>query len=192
MPLDPIIRNLLDAAAQMDLPPFESLTPDEARARILPLMGTPEDVARTEDRSIPRPNGEIPVRTYWPAGDTPFPLLVCFHGGGWVIGSIESHDMTCRSLANAAGCAVVSVDYRLAPEHKFPVPLEDCYAAAVYIAEHAAEFEGDGSRLAVGGDSAGGNLAAAVSLMARDRGGPSIAFQLLVYPVTDLSLETPS
>jgi acetyl esterase len=192
MPLDPIIRNLLDAAAKMDLPPFESLTPDEARARILPLMGTPEEVARTQDRSIPGPNGDIPVRTYWPAGEAPLPLLVYFHGGGWVIGSIESHDMTCRSLANASGCAVVSVDYRLAPEHTFPAPLEDCYAAAVYIAEHAAEFDGDGSRLAVGGDSAGGNLAAAVSLMARDRGGPSITFQLLVYPVTDRSFGTAS
>lgn len=192
MPLDPVVKNLLDAAAQLNLPPFDELTPEEARERILPAIGAPEEVARIQDRTIPGPNGDIAVRMYQPEGEAPFPLFVYFHGGGWVLGSIESHDMTCRSLANASGCTVVSVDYRLAPEHKFPVPLEDCYAAATYVAEHASEFNGDASRLAVGGDSAGGNLAAAVSLMARDRGGPRIAFQLLVYPVTDWSFDTPS
>jgi acetyl esterase len=110
---------------------------------------------------------------------------VYFHGGGWVTGNVDAYDPTCRSLANAAGCVVVSVDYRLAPEHKFPAAPEDCYAAVQWVAASAAEFGGDPSRLAVGGDSAGGNLAAVVSHMARDRGGPPLAFQLLVYPVTD-------
>jgi acetyl esterase len=194
MPLDPIVKMMIDATADLNLPPWETLTPDEVRAqmRARPQIGKPEDVARVEDRSIPGPNGPIPVRIYQPEGEAPFPLLVYFHGGGWVIGDIESHDMLCRSLANASGCVVASVDYRLSPEHKYPVPLDDCYAATKYFAEHAAEFNGDPSRLAVGGDSAGGNLATVVSLIARDRGGPTIGFQLLVYPVIDFNFNTPS
>ncbi len=192
MPVDPIVQALLDATVQMNLPPFESLTPAEARAQMRQTVGTPEEVARIEDRVIPGPHGDIPVRVYEPKGVGPFPLLVYFHGGGWVIGDIESHDMPCRSLANASGCVVVSVDYRLAPEHKFPVPLDDCFAATAYVAEHASQFNGDASRLAVGGDSAGGNLAAVVAQMARDRGGPPIKFQLLVYPVTNFDFGTVS
>ena len=194
MPLDPIVKMLIDAVAESNLPPWETLTPGEVRAqyRARPPIGTPEEVAQIENRTIPGPRGVIPVRVYQPKGDAPFPLLVYFHGGGWVIGDIETHDMTCRSLANASGCVVVSVDYRLSPEHKYPEPMEDCYAATKYVAEHAAEFNGDASRLAVGGDSAGGNLAAVVSLVARDRGGPAIGFQLLVYPVIDFNFNTPS
>ena len=194
MPLDPIVKTLIDAVAKLNLPPWDALSPDEARAEMRgrPPIGTPENVARIEDRSIQGPNGSIPVRVYQPDGEAPFPMLVYFHGGGWVIGDIETHDMTCRSLANASGCVIVSVDYRLSPEHKYPAPLEDCYAAVKYVAEHATEYNGDASRLAVGGDSAGGNLAAVVSLVARDRGGPSIGFQLLVYPVTDFNFNTPS
>jgi len=119
-------------------------------------------------------------------------VLVFFHGGGWVIGNLDTHDMVCRALANAAGCLVVSVDYRLAPEARFPAAAEDCYAATAWVAEHARSLGGDGSRIAVGGDSAGGNLSASVALMARDRGGPPIAFQLLIYPVAAADFETAS
>jgi acetyl esterase len=192
MPVDPVVQQVLDEIAKLDAPSFESMTPEQARAIPRLRMGTPEAVARIEDRTVPGPDGAIPVRVYQPAGEPPSPLLVYFHGGGWVIGSLDSHDVTCRALANASGCVVVSIGYRLAPEHKFPAPAEDCYAATRYVADHAAEFGGDPSRLAVGGDSAGGNLAAAVTLMVRERGGPRVTFQLLIYPVTDFRFDTPS
>jgi acetyl esterase len=145
-------------------------------------------VAKVEDREIPGPAGPIPVRIYWPLGATgTLPLITYFHGGGWVICDLDSHDGSCRALANETGSVVVSVDYRLAPEHRFPAPAEDSYAAMVWAAEHAAELGADASRHAVAGDSAGGNLAAVVALMARDRNGPALRFQLLVYPVTDVS-----
>jgi len=192
MPVAPEIQTILDAIKALNVPAWDTLTPEEARAMPRMALGAPEEVARIEDRSIPGPAGSIPVRVYTPAGDAPFPILVFFHGGGWVIGDLESHDPVCRALANAAACVVVSVDYRRAPEARFPAAAEDCFAATAYVAGHAAEFGGDPSRLAVGGDSAGGNLAAVVSLMARDRRGPRIAFQLLVYPVTDFNFETAS
>ena len=125
------------------------------------------------------------MRVYRPAADGTFPVLVYFHGGGWVIGGLDTHDGTCRLLCRDAGCVVVSVDYRLAPEHRYPAAAEDCYAATQWLADHASEIGIDPARIAVGGDSAGGNLAAAVALMARDRGTPTLAFQLLIYPVTD-------
>ena len=118
-------------------------------------------------------------------GNSPFPLHVYFHGGGWVIGDLDSHDRLCRALTNAAGCVTVAVHYRLAPEHKFPAGLEDCYAATRWVAAHAASINGDASRIAVGGDSAGGTLATIVALMACDRGGPRLVYQLLIYPNTD-------
>ena len=132
------------------------------------------------------------MRIYTPPGSGPFPALVWFHGGGWVVGDLESADATARLLTLGAGCVVVSVDYRLAPEAKFPGPAEDCYAATRWVAEHAAEIGVSGNNLAVGGDSAGGNLAAAVCLMVKDRGGPPLGMQLLVYPVTDRNFETGS
>jgi acetyl esterase len=119
-------------------------------------------------------------------------MLVYFHGGGWVIGSLDTHDNSCRTLANSTGAIVVSIDYRLAPEHKFPAPLEDCYAAASWVVANAASLGGDAERVAIGGDSAGGNLTAAVALMARDKGGPRFTHQLLVYPVTDAACDTRS
>jgi acetyl esterase len=188
MPLDPEAKMLLEQLTTV-VRPFEELSVEEARAAIVTLSaaaGEGEPVARVENRTLPGPRGEIPVRVYTPEGRAPFPVLVYFHGGGWVIGNLETHDGLCRHLANAAHCVVVSVDYRLAPEHPFPAPGEDAYAATRWVAGNAAALGGDAKRIAVGGDSAGGNLSAVVSLMARDRGGPPIVFQLLVYPATDL------
>ena len=187
MPLDPEAKMLLEQLTTV-VRPFDELSVVEARAAIVTLSaaaGEGEAVARVENRTVPGPRGEIPVRIYTPEGRAPFPVLVYFHGGGWVIGSLETHDGLCRHLANAAGAVVVSVDYRLAPEHPFPASGEDAYAATRWVAANAAVIGGDAKRIAVGGDSAGGNLAAVVSLMARDRGGPPLVFQLLVYPVTD-------
>jgi len=188
MPLDPEAKMLLEQLTTV-VKPFEELSVEEARAAIVTLSaaaGEGEPVARVENRTLPGPRGEIPVRVYTPEGRAPFPVLVYFHGGGWVIGNLETHDGLCRHLANAAHCVVVSVDYRLAPEHPFPASGEDAYAATRWVAGNAAALGGDAKRIAVGGDSAGGNLSAVVSLMARDRGGPPIVFQLLVYPATDL------
>jgi acetyl esterase len=132
------------------------------------------------------------VRIYTPAGASPHPVLVYFHGGGWVLCNLDTHDGTCRALANAAQCIVVSVDYRLAPEHKFPAALDDCYAATYWVAKNAANLGGDPSRIAIGGDSAGGNLTATVALKARDEGSPKLVHQLLVYPVTDARCDSGS
>jgi acetyl esterase len=198
MPLDPQAKQVLDminAAPSFDL----EGDPAEARA-FFEQMNVPDGsppAARVEDRTIPGPGGEIAVRIYAPEAPAPedagaLPVLVYFHGGGFVIGSIETHDGTCRQLARGADCVVVSVDYRLAPEHTFPAAPEDCYAATAWVAEHAAEIGADPARIAVGGDSAGGNLAAVVCLMARDRSGPALAHQLLIYPVTDYAFETGS
>jgi len=194
--LDPQMKLLLDtfnAAGPMFL---RAETPEQARAKMQALMEAnpvpPEEIYRAENRHIPGVAGEIPVRIYTPEGNPPMGVLVYYHGGGWVLGDLESHDRVCRSLANKAGCVVVSVDYRLAPEHVFPAAADDCYAATKWVAENAASLGADPARLAVGGDSAGGNLAAAVAMMARDQGGPAIAFQLLFYPVTDCALDTPS
>jgi len=187
MPLDPEAKMLLEQMTAV-VRPFDELSVEEARAAIVTLSaaaGEGEAVARVETRAVPGPRGEIPVRVYAPEGRAPFPALVYFHGGGWVIGNLETHDGLCRHLANAAGALVVSVDYRLAPEHPFPAPGEDAYTATRWVAANAGALGGDARRIAVGGDSAGGNLAAVVSLMARDRGGPPLVFQLLVYPVTD-------
>jgi acetyl esterase len=152
----------------------------------------PPPIARVEDRTVPSPDGEIPVRIYWPATAQVLPLFVYIHGGGWVIGNIEMTDHLCRAIANQTPCVVVSVEYRLAPETRFPGGLEDCYAATVWASEHASELGADASRLAVGGSSAGGNLAIAVALLARERGGPPIAYQLLAYPVADNDFATGS
>jgi len=165
---------------------LEEMSPSEVRSIMDEMAGIfPGPEVDTEDRTIPGPNGDIPVRIYRPEGDGPFPVVVFFHGGGFVIGSITSHDATCRSLCQKAGAVVVSVEYRLAPEYPFPAAPEDCYAATSWVSEHAVELGVNSSRLAVVGDSAGANLAAVVCLMAKERGGPPIAFQALVYPVTD-------
>ncbi|HJM89403.1 MAG TPA: alpha/beta hydrolase [Dehalococcoidia bacterium] len=188
MPLDAQARALLDAAAALNSPPLGSLTPEQTRAAGragAQPAANPEPVHRIENRTIPGPAGETPVRVYTPSGDPDLPLLVYFHGGGWVIGDLDMEDVAHRSIANQVGCVIVSVDYRLAPEHPFPAAIDDCYAATVWAAEHAAELGADPTRVAVGGWSAGGNLAAVVAQLARDRGGPALQHQVLVCPVVD-------
>jgi acetyl esterase len=192
MALDPQMKALLDQMAATNLQPFHKLTPQEARAARRAPQGEPEPVAHVEDRTIPGPGGEIPVRIYVPKGNGPFGVLVYFHGGGWVVGNIDMTDQPCRMLTNAGRCVTISVDYRLAPEHRFPAGPEDCYAATKWAADNAAALNCDAARIAVGGTSAGATLAAAVALMARDRGGPRVAYQLLVYPATTSALDTPS
>ncbi len=193
MPLDPQARVVLDQLAAMGLPAVNEVSPEQARAnmKLRPRAPGPE-VAKVEDRSIPGPDGDVPVRIYIPEGSGPFPILIWYHGGGWVIGDLESADGPSRHLCVGADCVVVSVDYRLAPETKFPGPAEDCYAAIQWAVDNAAAINGDPARVAVGGDSAGANLAAAISLMARDRNDPAISFQLLVYPVTERNFSTAS
>ena len=188
MPLDPQCDALLNQMAEAGGPPPETVSVEDNRALIAgiaELSGPVEDLARVEDVAVPGPAGDIPVRVYVPEGDGPFPTLVFFHGGGWVIGNIDTHDVPVRRLANRVPAVVVSVDYRLAPEHPFPAAPEDCYAATAWAAANIGAVRRRRRRLAVGGDSAGGNLAAVVAQMARDRGGPAIAFQLLVYPAVD-------
>lgn len=197
MPLDPQVRDFLDQLAALNLPPLSVLTPDIVRQGIKMQRAAlgeqePEPVAHVEDRTIPGPAGDIAVRIYTPGEQRLYPALVYFHGGGWVICDLDTHDGICRSLANLANCIVISVDYRLAPEHKFPAAAEDCFAATQWVADNAASIHGDASRIAIGGDSAGGNLTAVVSQMARDAGGPRLAFQLLIYPATDMRMNTPS
>ncbi len=192
MPLHPQAKQVVEMMAAMGV----ELGGDPVALR--DLMSSfprpePEPVARVEDRTVPGPGGEIPVRIYSSApASAALPVLVWYHGGGWVIGNLDSADPACRMLANTSGCVIVSVDYRLAPEAKYPAAAEDCYAATSWVAANAASIGADPSRIAVGGDSAGGNLAAVVSQMAKDLGGPRISYQLLVYPVTDHNFGTSS
>ena len=196
MPLDPSAAELLKQMASAGMPALDTLSPQAARAQMTAMQkargGAVEPVHKVDNRTIPGPAGPIAVRVYTPAGAGPFPLLVYYHGGGWVIGDLESHDNVCRSLTNQAQCVTVSVDYRLAPEHKFPAAVDDAYAAALWVAEHARELNGDSAQLAVGGDSAGASLSAVLAHLARDRGKPGICFQLLIYPATDPLLDTES
>jgi acetyl esterase len=195
MALDPQAQRVIDATLRLGLPPLEQMTPAEARESMRVRtagLGPSEDVAAIAEHKVPVAGGTIGLRVYSPAGRPPFPGLVFFHGGGWVIGDLDTHDGLCRALANAAGWVVASVDYRLAPEHRYPTAAEDAYAATRWVAEHARALDIDPRRLAVGGDSAGGNLATVVALMARDRGGPALGFQWLIYPVVDHDLDTAS
>jgi acetyl esterase len=195
MPLDPQAQRVIDAMAALNLKPVEESTPAEARESIrarTAALGPFPDVAAVVDHRVPVAGGEITVRAYSPGGPGPHPALVYYHGGGWVIGDLHTHDGLCRSLTNAARCAVLSVDYRLAPESKYPVAVEDSYAALLWIAANADRLGIDRRRIAVGGDSAGGNLATVMALVARDRKGPRLALQVLIYPVTDHDLDTRS
>jgi acetyl esterase len=202
MAVTPEVRGILNMIELAGNGPVEQQTPEQVRegyARLTAMMSR-EDVASVADRSVPTPAGDVPVRVYVPLGDSPDgdppdggarPVLVYIHGGGWTIGSVETHDNTCRSLANGSGAVVVSVEYRLAPEHPYPAALDDCEAAIRWVADNAAELGVDAGRLAIGGDSAGGNLAAVLAQRLRD-GGPPIRFQLLVYPAVDMTLAHPS
>lgn len=193
---DPQVVSLLQMLEEMNAPRMCEQTPDQARETIknmTMLLPPPEPIAKVEDSAIPGPAAQIPIRVYTPEGEGPFPLLVYYHGGGWVVGDLDTHEGTCRSIANSAGCVVVSVDYRLAPECKFPAAVDDSYAALEWVAANAKSMNGDPARIAVGGDSAGGNIAAVVAILARDQNGPRLSHQLLIYPVTDVScLDTDS
>ena len=193
MPLHPQAKELIDQMAAQ--PPLETLTVPQARARAMEMVkrfGPGEPVARVEDRNIPGPGGDIPIRFYTPEGTGPWPVLVFFHGGGWVVGNLETSDFYCRAVTNAARCIVASVNYRHAPEHKFPAAVEDAYAATAWVAANAHAINGDPARIAVSGSSAGASLAAAAAMIARDRGKPRIAFQVLSVPVMDHNFETSS
>ncbi|HEY8785362.1 MAG TPA: alpha/beta hydrolase [Candidatus Limnocylindria bacterium] len=187
--LSPKARAIVDQIAA--LPQLPTLTPVEARGRPVPLEAAPEAVGSVTARAIPGPGGPLAIRIYRPK-DALRAALAYFHGGGWVLGSLESADATCRALTNRSRCVVISIDYRLAPESKFPAAVDDAYAATRWIADNASDLRIDPARIAVGGASAGGNLAAAVALVARDRGGPKVAFQLLTVPVAELSSKAES
>jgi acetyl esterase len=186
---------VLDLVIKSGRPAYNTLSPKDARQlfRETRPASTPQPPAIGAVRDLSADG--VPVRVYRPAGvpdATRLPALVFFHGGGWVIGDLETHDVLCRQITGEAGVTVVSVDYRLAPEHKFPAAADDAWTATRWVAAHAAEIGVDPAKLAVGGDSAGGNLAAVVALQARDAGGPKIALQVLLYPVTDVGAETQS
>jgi acetyl esterase len=189
MALHPQCKTFLDSLAASGGRPLQELTPAEARAKAMPpdLGGPEQPVHRVENRRLPGDGGLLPVRVYYPREASQLPGLVFFHGGGFVLGGLDGSDRTCRALANGSGCVVISVEYRLAPEHPFPAAADDAFAATQFVAEHAADFGIDPTLLAVGGDSAGGNLAVVVALRARDAGGPALAFQLLVYPLVDFT-----
>lgn len=197
--LHPQAKALLELIERVGLPPTHTLTPTEARAvyrerRNFTQPPAPQ-VARIDELSADGPHGAIPMRAYRPLRSSDadrLPVLVYFHGGGWVIGDLDTHDTLCREIANGSGCVVIAVDYRMSPEHRFPAAVEDSLAATRWVRRNANSLSIDGSRLAVGGDSAGGNLAAVVALESRDAGDPPIAFQLLIYPATDMRRGHPS
>ena len=197
MPLDPQAQALLEQMAEAGAKPFEEMTVAEARAgaaAFKDLGGPPEEVASVDHVFIPGPTADLPARIYRPAGagDGPLPAMLYFHGSGWVVLNIDICDSFSRAYANRSGAAIVAVNYQKAPEHKFPVPFDDCWAATEWVFANAEELGFDPDRIGVSGDSAGGNLAAATALKARDVGGPSLKCQVLVYPVTDYGWDGPS
>lgn len=193
--LDSVMAKILSAYYDLGLPPLYTLKPEQARAAMksMSIEFEPLSLYRLEEQLIPTAESEIPIRIYRPTAADDLPVVVMYHGGGWVVCDLDTHDDLARQIAVQACCVVVSVDYRLAPEHKFPSAVEDAYAALCWVAENAENLGVDKNRLAVAGDSAGGNLAAAVTLKAREESGPTIAYQSLWYPVTNVqSLETGS
>lgn len=203
MPLDPDAAAFLKRLADVNMPPTHELSPEQARSLVLPVAGLREQVGGIESYNVETSAGPVPIRRYTPFLRTEDldrsrstaqgrPTALFFHGGGWVMGSMETHDNICRRLANEAKCIVVSVEYRLAPEHKYPAALDDCFAATQWVCARHEEFGGDPARVFVTGDSAGANLAAAVCQKARDDGGPTLAGQVLIYPIADHRFDTPS
>ena len=194
MPLDPQVRAILDQMAS--LPPFESLSVEDARKQTIERTAAGKlptlPVAAVANRVIAGPAGDLPVRIYTPNGTGPFPLMVFFHGSGFVVCNLDTHDGTCRQHAVGASAVVVSVEYRLAPEHPYPAAIDDAWAAVQWVAEHGSEIGADASRLAVAGDSAGGNISAVIAQRSRDNAGPPILFQLLWYPATLWDSSLPS
>jgi len=196
MTLDPQAKAFLNFMAERGVPPMHTLSPEQNRLalqRSVKRMNIPpQEVAQIHDRRIPVRDGEIAIRLYLPESAGPLPILVYFHGGGFIMGDLDTVDAPLRALANSVPALVISVDYRLAPEYKFPTAVEDCYAVLKWAYENARALGADPARIAVGGDSAGGNLAAVMSLLARDRGGPPLRAQVLLYPVTDQLNDYPS
>ena len=199
MELHPQARAVIDAFGRMNLIPPDKLPLAEARVQFMqartPFLAPVQEVAVARDVSIPGPGGPLLVRVYRPLGSQPdeqLPALIYFHGGGWVFGNLDSHDPLCRAICNGVRCVVVAVDYRLAPEHRFPAALEDTLAAIRYVAANAGAMGIDGTRIAAAGDSAGGNLVAVAAIEFRDRGGPRMKLQVLLYPVTDLAMDSAS
>ena len=197
--IHPQLAALLEKAANSPLPPYHDVPPAVARRFYRdtrgPLTPDPPPVESVQLLLAPGKGGPVPLRSYRPKGagtDEALPALVYIHGGGWVIGDLDTHDVVCRTLANGARCAVFSVEYRKAPEAPFPAAVDDCLSALTFVFENAKNLKIEASKIAVGGDSAGGNLAATIALMARDAGGPAISFQLLIYPATDHRLGHPS
>jgi acetyl esterase len=191
--LDPQARALIDLMVEKGVPPTHTLTPAQARAFYRDRRGftQPEPPAMAEVRDLRA--GDVPLRLFRPVlTDQALPVLLYLHGGGWTIGDLDTHDVLCRQLAVEAGCAVVSVDYRMGPEHRFPAAVEDCVQAFGWVLSHAVDLNLDPRRIAVGGDSAGGNLAAALCLVQREAGQPLPGFQLLIYPATDMRAVAPS
>jgi acetyl esterase len=192
--LHPQTKALLELIVERGLPTMQSLPPVEARRfyrdRRAVTQPEPPSVAEIAELSADGPHGPIPLRLYRPVrqgeAPAPLPVLAYYHGGGWTIGDLDTHDVLCRQLANASGCGVVSVDYRMGPEHRFPAAVDDCLAATYWVHRQAGALGLDATRLAVGGDSAGGNLATVIALLARDAGNLPIAYQLLIYPATDM------
>ncbi|HTP77385.1 MAG TPA: alpha/beta hydrolase [Rhizomicrobium sp.] len=198
MPLDPIVKGFLDQMAAAGGPKMSEVGPAVARETFVAMMQLvgPKDVpvGKTENLTVPGPGGPVPIRVYTPvaAGRDPMPALIYYHGGGWVIGNIDTHDGLCRMMANEGGFRVISVDYRLGPEHKYPAAIDDSFAALSWVSANAASIGVDANRIAVGGDSAGGALAAEVAQLAKAKGGIDVACQMLLFPVTHIGAKTKS
>jgi acetyl esterase len=196
MPLHPQTIETMKKSAALNLPATSESTPEEARKNSAisraAMQLKEEPVGQIEEKSIPGPTGDIPIRIYRPESGNKHPLVMLFHGGGWVVGDLDTEDATCRGLCRRVGAVVVSVDYRLAPETPYPGAVDDCYAGTIWAVEHAEELGINASRVATSGTSAGGNLSGAVAMMARDRGGPAIAHQVLFCPVIDADFDRPS